>query len=253
MPMLEAIRTFLTRDAVRRIVKLHALDFRAEMLVEWRALVSVLDDTELRMVAVAMAQQGLFDRSIAAADRMKTPEWTLSYPRPYSDAFKKAGVIHSVDESWLYAIARQESRFISDIVSSAGAIGLMQLMPATAREVAKKTGNTDYRIGHLNNPSVNTQFGAFYLRHCLDRLDGSLVLAAAAYNAGPGRAHNWRASAQAQGGAAMEGDVWIESIPFDETRDYVKKVLANAKVYAYQRNETFSLRDALTGIHSPPI
>lgn len=249
----EAGRDFLKRDAVQRIIKLQALDLRAEMLEEWRALARTLNDTELRTAALTMAQQGLFDRSIAAAERMTTTaEPTLRYPRPFADAFQNAGTAHGVNAGWLYAVARQESRFVPDIVSSAGAVGLMQLMPRTARWVAKQRGMADYRIEYLNDPAVNADFGAFYLKHCLDGLDGSLALAAAAYNAGPGRARAWRARAAARGGAAMEGDVWVESIPFDETRDYVKKVLTNAKMYAQQRQETFSLREALAWIFSPP-
>lgn len=250
----DAGRDFLKRGAVQRIIKLQALDLRTEMLDEWRALARTLNDAELRAVAVAMSQQGMFDRSIAAAERMATSiEWSLRYPRPFPEAFQKAGGTHGVDESWLYAVARQESRFVPDIVSSAGAIGLMQLMPRTARWVAKQRGVTDYRIEYLNNAAVNADFGAFYLRHCLDGLNGSLVLAAAAYNAGPGRARAWRAKAIAKGGAAMEGDIWVESIPFDETRDYVKKVLANTKMYAQQRQQLFSLREALASVHSSPV
>jgi soluble lytic murein transglycosylase len=248
----EAVRDFLARDAVRRIVKLNELGLRSEMLVEWRALVRTLDDAGLRVAAMAMAQRGLLDRSIAAAERMTAPvESTLRHPRPFSDAFRKAGATHRVDENAHYAVARQESRFVPDIVSNAGAIGLMQLMPRTARWVAMQRGATGYRIEQLDDVTVNTDFGAFYLKHCLDGLNGSLTLAAVAYNAGPSRARSWRAKATAKGGAATEGDIWVESIPFDETRDYVKKVLANAKVYAQQRGEAFSLREALAWVRSP--
>jgi soluble lytic murein transglycosylase len=253
----DAGRDFLKRNAVQRIIKLQALDLRTEMLDEWKALARTLNDAELRTAAIAMAQQGMFDRSVAAAERMTTVEPELRYPRPFSEAFQRAGAAHGVDENWLYAVARQESRFVSDIVSSAGAIGLMQLMPRTAHWVAKQRSMTDYRIEYLNDAAVNADFGAFYLRHCLDGLNGSLALAAAAYNAGPGRARAWRARASAHaqktGGAVMEGDIWVESIPFDETRDYVKKVLANAKMYAQQRQQTFSLREALAAIQSSPI
>ncbi|MDR2711431.1 MAG: lytic transglycosylase domain-containing protein [Burkholderiales bacterium] len=249
----ETASDFLKRDAVQRVVKLQALEMRAEMLVEWRALTRTLNDPELRVAAQAMAQQGMFDRSISAAERITAPmELALRYPRPFPEAFQKARATHGVDESWLYAVARQESRFVPNIVSSAGAIGLMQLMPRTARWVAKQRGATNYRIEHLEDATVNADFGAFYLKHCLDGLDGSLALAAVAYNAGPARARSWRAKAATKGGAALEGDIWVESIPFDETRDYVKKVLTNAKVYAQQRNETLSLRETLAWIHSPP-
>ena len=114
----------------------------------------------------------------------------------------------------------------SSIVSSAGAVGLMQLMPGTARWVAKQSGRTDYTPARINDLDVNTQFGAFYFKYWLDRLDGSVPLAAAAYNAGPGRAQAWRPA------EPLDGAAWVESIPFNETRDYVKKVLANSVYYA---------------------
>ena len=125
----------------------------------------------------------------------------------------------------LYGIARQESRFIPDIVSSAGAVGLMQLMPGTARWVAKQLARTDYQPARIGEADLNTQFGAYYFKYWLERLDKRPALAAAAYNAGPGRAQAWRPA------APLEGAVWVETIPFNETRDYVKKVLANAMIY----------------------
>ncbi len=125
----------------------------------------------------------------------------------------------------LYGIARQESRFVSDIVSSAGAVGLMQLMPRTARWVAKQLGRTDYPPTQIADVAINTQFGAFYFKYWQDRLDRMPALAAAAYNAGPSRAQAWRA------GAPLEGAIWVETIPFNETRDYVKRVLANTMFY----------------------
>ena len=104
----------------------------------------------------------------------------------------------------------------------------MQLMPATARWVAQQTGRVDYRALSLDEPELNAQLGTYYLRHVLDRLDGMPVLATAAYNAGPGRAQAWRAATE------LEGAIFAETIPFNETRDYVKKVLANAMFYQAQ-------------------
>jgi soluble lytic murein transglycosylase len=101
-------------------------------------------------------------------------------------------------------------------------------MPATARWVARQIGRADYRVSSLDQPELNAQMGNYYLRHVLDRLDGMPVLATAAYNAGPGRAQAWR------GAAPMEGAIYAETIPFNETRDYVKKVLANAMFYQAQ-------------------
>jgi soluble lytic murein transglycosylase len=123
-------------------------------------------------------------------------------------------------------LVRQESRFISGIKSPAGAAGLMQLMPATAKWVANRMGMTGYSWARVIDADVNAALGTYYLRHVMDDLDGSPVLAAAAYNAGPGRARKWRDA------HSLEGAIYAETIPFNETRDYVKKVMSNTVYYA---------------------
>jgi soluble lytic murein transglycosylase len=103
----------------------------------------------------------------------------------------------------------------------------MQIMPATARWIAKQLGDSGFRPSQITDPELNTRYGSFYFRHLLDRLDNQPALAAAAYNAGPGRAQAWRPA------APLEGAAWVETIPFNETRDYVKKVLANLMFYEH--------------------
>ena len=151
----------------------------------------------------------------------------MRYMTPWRSEFGAAARDHSIDEELLYAIARQESRFAPDIVSSAGAVGLMQLMPGTARWVAKQLARSDYNSTRMAQVELNTQFGAYYFKYWHERLDRMPALAAAAYNAGPNRAQAWRPSA-----TPLEGAIWVETIPFNETRDYVKKVLANTMLYA---------------------
>jgi soluble lytic murein transglycosylase len=136
-----------------------------------------------------------------------------------------------LDDAWVYGLIRQESRFQQLAKSSVGASGLMQLMPATAKWVAKKLGLKSFSHGLVNELDTNIALGTYYLKHVYDSLDGSPVLATAAYNAGPGRARRW------QDVRPMEGMVYIESIPFNETRDYVKKVLSNASYYASRFGE----------------
>jgi soluble lytic murein transglycosylase len=126
----------------------------------------------------------------------------------------------------VYGLIRQESRFIMDARSNVGASGLMQVMPATARWTANKIGLQGFTQDQLNNRDVNIALGTAYLKLVLDDFQGSSPLAAAAYNAGPGRPRVWR------NGPLMEGAAWAENIPFAETRDYVKKVGANATIYA---------------------
>jgi soluble lytic murein transglycosylase len=138
---------------------------------------------------------------------------------------KQANAI-GLDPAYVYGLIRQESRFVMDARSHVGASGLMQVMPATARWTAKKIGLSDFRAGQINALDTNILIGTAYLKFALDDLEGSLPLAAAAYNAAPRRARAWRE------GAVLPGEIWAENIPFEETRDYVKKVLANTTSYA---------------------
>ena len=169
-----------------------------------------------------------FDRAINTADRtLEQHDFSLRYLAPYRDAVKQHAAQLNLDEAWVYGLIRQESRFIVDAKSRVGASGLMQLMPATAQWVAKKLGLKDWRWSQVTEVDTNVSLGTWYLRHVLDTLDGQPVLASAAYNAGPGRARAWRS------GTAIEGAIYAETIPFNETRDYVQKVMANATYYAH--------------------
>ncbi len=225
-PAAPALAAFAARPEVIRVGKLAELDMRMDMLREWIYIVRGQDDEALLLAAEHARRSGLYDRAINTAERTATRhDYAMRYLAPYRTEFEAASRTHDIDVAMLYAIARQESRFIQDIVSSAGAVGLMQLMPATARWVAKKVGRADFRPAAIADAELNTQFGAFYFKYWFERLDRMPALAAAAYNAGPGRAQAWRPP------AAIEGAIWAETIPFNETRDYVKKVLANAVVY----------------------
>ena len=226
---LEALTTFGARPAVRRVLRLAALGMRPEAQREWTYVVRGADDRTLLLAAEYARRNGLYDRSINTAERtQRRHDFGLRYQTPYREAIGSAVQENGLDEAWVLGLTRQESRFAADVVSSAGAIGLMQLMGSTARWIARQTHRSDYRIDQLEQPEVNAQFGTYYLRHVLDRLDGLPVLATAAYNAGPGRAQSWR------GGLPLEGAIYAETIPFNETRDYVKKVMSNAMLYQTQ-------------------
>jgi soluble lytic murein transglycosylase len=240
-PDTQAMTEFGARDAVQRVVRLTALDLRPEALREWQYVVRGQSDETLLLAAEFARRNGLYDRSINSADRtLRRHDFALRYQTPYQGEIGNAARDAQLDEAWVFGLARQESRFVADIVSSAGAVGLMQLMPPTAKWVARQTGRADFRTPQLENPGVNAQFGAYYLRYVLDRLDGLAVLATAAYNAGPGRAQAWR------GTMPIEGAIYAETIPFNETRDYVKKVLANAMFYQAQLGLPYvALKDRL--------
>jgi soluble lytic murein transglycosylase len=218
---------FAVREDVRRAVRLASLDLRAESQREWLNVVRGLDDELLLQAADYARRVGMHDRSINTADRtVAMHDFSLRYPIPFRNEFSAAAREHAVDVELLLGIARQESRFNPDIVSSAGAVGLMQLMPGTAKLVARQLGRADFRPDRIASIDTNTAFGAYYFKYWLDRLERLPALAAAAYNAGPGRAQAWRPA------APLEGAIWVETIPFNETRDYVRKVLANTMLYA---------------------
>ena len=140
------LAAFGARTDVRRAVKLAQLDLRPEMLREWAEIIRGADDETLLRAADYARRQGLYDRAINTAERTAARhDFGLRYLTPYRDEFSAAARDHAVDEALLFAIARQESRFVADIVSSAGAVGLMQLMPATARWVAREQKRSDYR------------------------------------------------------------------------------------------------------------
>ena len=147
------------------------------------------------------------------------------FPTPLrKDVVARAREI-GLDPAFVYGLIRQESRFIADARSGVGAAGLMQLMPATARWTAKKIG-LPYTPGAIVDRDTNLRLGNAYLKLVLDDVGGSQAMAAAAYNAGPGRPRKWR------DGPVLDAAVWVENIPFPETRDYVKKVLSNSTYYA---------------------
>jgi soluble lytic murein transglycosylase len=200
----------------------------------------------LLLAATYARQVALYDRAVNTADRTSARhDFALRYMAPFRTEFDAASRSNDVDVALLYGIARQESRFSADIVSSAGAVGLMQLMPGTARWVAKQLGRNDYRPAAIADAGTNTLFGAYYFKYWFDRLDRMPALAAAAYNAGPGRAQAWRPP------TPLEGAVWVETIPFNETRDYVKKVLANSIVYGQALGSAAQPLTASLGMVAP--
>ncbi len=145
---------------------------------------------------------------------------------PFRDSVVRRSREIGLDPAYVYGLIRQESRFIMDARSHVGASGLMQVMPATARWTARKIGLAGFTPDQLSDRDTNIAIGTGYLKLVLDDFDGSMPLAAAAYNAGPGRPRTWR------NGRPIEAAAWAENVPFGETRDYVKKVLANTTIYA---------------------
>ena len=216
------------RDAgLARALELIRLGLRTEGVKEWQFAIRYYDDPQLIAAAELARRAEVYDRAIHTADRtVNLHNFELRYPVPYRDLFGEYARSHGVDEAWVLGLVRQESRFVSEARSSAGAAGLMQVMPRTARYVASRIGMRNYRTKSVTDVQTNVNLGTGYLKLVLDQL-GHPVLASAAYNAGPARAKRWRDPER-----ALEGAIYAETIPFGETRRYVKKVMANSVFYS---------------------
>ena len=219
---LERIRTL---EGVQRALILYRIGLDPEAFREWVWAMRGLDDRSLNAAAEVARQANVVDRAINTADRtLAIHDFNQRYPVPYRDGMAASAKQWNLDEAIVYSLIRQESRFVPVARSRVGATGLMQLMPATARWVAKQIPVDHYKPEMLQQPEVNIHMGSYYFRRVLTDL-GHPMLATAAYNAGPGRARRWRDE------RPLEGAIYAETIPFNETRDYVKKVFANAWFY----------------------
>jgi soluble lytic murein transglycosylase len=209
-----------------------AIGLRPEGVREWNYATNLHDkggmgDRELLAAADMACQQQVWDRCINTSERTKGAiDVDQRFPMPFHDTVLRKSQDIGLDPAYVYGLIRQESRFIMDARSGVGASGLMQVMPATAKWTANKIGLTGFTPNQINDRETNITIGTAYLKLALDDFDGSMALAAAAYNAGPGRPRSWR------NGPVLDAAIWAENVPFTETRDYVKKVLANTTNYA---------------------
>lgn len=212
---------------VQRTLALYRMDLRTDALREWAWATRNFNDRELLAAAEIARRNEMYDRAINTAEKtVMLHDFSLRYLAPYRAAMRAHIRENGLEEAWVYGLMRQESRFVTSAKSGVGAAGLMQVMPSTARWIARKLGLKDYRESLLHQLDTNLTLGTYYMKNMLSSLDNSSVLASAAYNAGPGRARRWRAD------TPLEGAIYVETIPFDETRDYVKKVMSNTMYYA---------------------
>ena len=211
---------------LQRALLLRRLGDQGNALEEWNWALRGMDDRSLLAAAELARRNEWYDRAIATAERTRDEhDFDLRYLAPYRDLASAYSQENELDEAWVFGLMRQESRFIDYARSSVGAQGLMQIMPATAKWISRQLGLGKNAHAGVNNPDTNIRFGTYYLKHVYDSLSQSPVLATAGYNAGPGRARRWQAE------TPLEGAIYVENIPFFETREYVKKVLANAMFY----------------------
>ena len=217
---------------VQRTIMLYRMDLRTDALREWVWVVRNLNDHELLAAAEIARRNEMYDRAINTAEKtVSVHDFSLRYLAPYRSAMREHIRENGLEEAWVYGLMRQESRFVTSAKSGVGASGLMQVMPTTASWIARKMGWKDYRESMLHQLDTNLKLGTFYMKNMLSSLNDSPVLASAGYNAGPTRARRWCAD------TSLEGAIYVETIPFDETRDYVKKVMSNTVYYARQFGE----------------
>ena len=244
----QEIDVMANRKGFIRGERLYAMNLRFEGNREWNWELRNMTDKQLLAAAEYAKRINLYDRVVNTADRTKQEhDFSLRYPTPYRDELSPIARQIDLNLAWAYGLIRQESRFIINASSSVGASGLMQVMPNTAKYVAKKIGMTSYTNDKLSDTNTNLTLGSNYLNMVLIDLDGSWVLASAAYNAGPSRSKAWREKLT----SPTEGAIFAETIPFNETRTYVKNVLSNANYYSSVMNgQVQSLKQRL-GVIAP--
>lgn len=241
MPVRPAPPTAAEMDAVKSLPGLQRaiyairIGLRQDGVREWNYTTGVVDaqgkrgrlsDREKLAAAQWACELEMWDRCINTSERTQLFDINHRYPLPFRDDVLTRTRDIRLDPAYVYGLMRQESRFITDARSNVGASGLMQVMPRTAKWTAKKLGMKNFQVDQLNQRDTNIAIGTGYMKLVLNNFQGSMPMAAAAYNAGPSRPRKWR------NGPLLEGAIWAECIPFNETRDYVKKVMSNTTMYA---------------------
>jgi peptidoglycan lytic transglycosylase len=223
------------RIGFARALKLLRLGLREEGNNEWAWQLRGMNDRELRAAAEYARQQGVLDRMIMTSDRTRTEiDLQQRFPTPYRRTLSEVAQPLGIDQNWIYGLIRQESRFVEEARSGSGAMGLMQLLPRTAGYVARRIGLHDYRPSRITEADVNLRLGVSYVKLVFDDQGGEPLLASAAYNAGPRRVRQWRTTLK----ESMDGAVFVETIPLNETRNYVQKVLLNTMIYSALEGHT---------------
>ncbi len=240
-PTVEEMEAARRNPSLQRALYAIGMGLRSEGVREWNYATNLVNaqgqagmmtDRELLAAAQLACDHQVWDRCINTSDRTRVAiDFEQRFPMPHKEAVIERSKTINLDPAYVYGLIRQESRFVTDARSHVGAAGLMQVMPATAKWTAKKIGLTHFTPAQINDRDTNIAIGTGYLKLVLDSFEGSMPLAAGAYNAGPSRSRRWRAPNDGTG-PVLEGAIWAENVPFHETRDYVNKVLSNTTNYA---------------------
>jgi soluble lytic murein transglycosylase len=237
-----AIESLSRRQDLQRARELFVVGLDGRGRSEWDAAIADLPVDEKTQAAVLAHRWGWHSRAIATAASVGNyDDLALRYPLPFRQSFEQHASSASIPTTWALGIARSESLFMRDVRSRAGAIGLMQLMPATGRQVARQIKLAYTGLDTLTDPNQNIRLGTSYLGSMIERYDGNHVPATAAYNAGPHRVDRWLPRS-----SGVDARIWIENIPFNETRKYVRRVLAAETIFHWRlTGETRRLSDSL--------
>jgi soluble lytic murein transglycosylase len=240
------VETIAVLDAFRRVRELALLGLRDLATNEWHYGYSLLPDEQRLQAIHVAARWEIYDVAVAmATSHGRFNDYALLYPRPHADEIAAAARLTDVDADLLYGMLRQESLFRSDAASSAGALGIAQLTPATARETALRWSLPAPQRADLFDPKTSITLGAARLKELERRFGSELPVALGAYNAGEAAAARWLPP------RAIDSDVWIENIPYNETRAYVRRVLWHGLVYRWlETRQPQSARDWLGKIPS---
>jgi soluble lytic murein transglycosylase len=235
-------------EAFRRVRELSLVGLRDLATNEWHYGYSVLPEAQRLQAVHLAARWEIYDVAVAmATSHGRFNDYTLLYPRPHLDEVAAAAKLTDVDADLLYGVLRQESLFRSDAASSAGALGIAQLTPATARETALRWSLPAPKRSDLFDPKISITLGAARLKELERRFGAELPVALGAYNAGEAAAERWLPP------RAVDSDVWIENIPYNETRAYVRRVLWHGLVYRWlETGQPQSARDWIAQIESAP-
>lgn len=227
------MRSALRFDSAKRSIELFDIGRLLPARMEWNSWLAKLTDREKLAAAKIAFDRGWFDRAIFTLAKVGFLNDTdLRFPLAFENDIITQAKHNTINPAWAFAITRRESSFMNDAASPVGASGLMQLMPATAKQLFKKKISRK----ELYKPKQNIQLGTKYLKELLAQYDGNQILATAAYNAGPHRVKKWLKERP-----ALSADIWIETIPFKETREYVKSVMAYQQIYLLKTNQTTPL------------
>ena len=216
------------RPEMLRAREFYALGRFVDARREWNLLRVRVPAEEQVAAAILAYEWGWYDQGIREfATLGLLQDLERRFPTGFEDVLQREASNHNIDASWAFAIIRRESAFQVDALSPAGARGLMQIMPGTADYIQRRAsvGQTSQRSVNLNNPTENIRYGTYYLSELLNRNGGNWLLATASYNAGFHRVQEWIPA------TPVPVDIWIETIPYQETRDYVKAVLTYQQIY----------------------